>query len=187
MPNRHSSEGWLYGNLFFIISSLQCKVIRVVRMKYFHGNYKVTGSHYMIYCEIKFTVVTHPFHVAWIRTPSLLRRHLKSYRWWLRVALVSARCGVPWLGCPPLDKRLSLTCHPDRYTRPHSCRNPCSAPSSRYIHLKGQGKNHHDDAINGSIFCVTGHLCGDFTGHRWIRRTMASDEGLWCFLWPAPE
>ena len=39
---------------------------------------------------------------------------------------------------------------------------------------------------NGSIFRVTGHLCGEFTGHRWIPRTKASDAELWCFLWSAP-
>ena len=32
---------------------------------------------------------------------------------------------------------------------------------------------------NGSIFRVTGHLCGP----RWIPCTKASDAGLWCFLW----
>ena len=31
---------------------------------------------------------------------------------------------------------------------------------------------------NGSIFRVTGHLCGEFTGPRWIRRTKASDAEL---------
>ena len=36
-------------------------------------------------------------------------------------------------------------------------------------------------------FRVTGHLCGEFTGHRWIPRTMASDAELWCFLWSASE
>ena len=35
---------------------------------------------------------------------------------------------------------------------------------------------------NGSIFRVTGLLCGEFTGHRWIPRTKASDAELWCFL-----
>ena len=40
---------------------------------------------------------------------------------------------------------------------------------------------------NGHIFRVTGNLCGDFTGHRWIPRTNASDAELWCFLWSAPE
>ena len=34
---------------------------------------------------------------------------------------------------------------------------------------------------NGNIFCVTGPLCGEFTGHP------ASDAQLWCFLWSAPE
>ena len=36
---------------------------------------------------------------------------------------------------------------------------------------------------NGNIFHVTGHLCGQFTGHRWIPRTKASDAELWYFLW----
>ena len=40
---------------------------------------------------------------------------------------------------------------------------------------------------NGNIFRVNGHLCGEFTGHRWIPRTKASDAELWCFLWSVPE
>ena len=36
---------------------------------------------------------------------------------------------------------------------------------------------------NGSILRVTGLLCGEFTGHRWIPHTKASDGELWCFLW----
>ena len=39
----------------------------------------------------------------------------------------------------------------------------------------------------GNIFRVTGHLCGEFTGDRWIPRTKASDAELWCFLWSASE
>ena len=35
---------------------------------------------------------------------------------------------------------------------------------------------------NGSIFRVTGPLCGEFTGPRWIPHTKASDAELWCFL-----
>ena len=50
---------------------------------------------------------------------------------------------------------------------------------------------HHGDSAmtssNGNIFHVTGHLCGEFTGHRWILRTKASDAELWSFLWSAPE
>ena len=38
----------------------------------------------------------------------------------------------------------------------------------------------------GNIFRVTGPLCGEFTGHRRIPLTKASDAELWCFLWSAP-
>ena len=39
---------------------------------------------------------------------------------------------------------------------------------------------------NGNIFRVTGPLCGEFTGHRWIPHTKASDAEPWCFLWSVP-
>ena len=40
---------------------------------------------------------------------------------------------------------------------------------------------------NGNIFRVTGPLCGEFTGHRWIPRTKASDAELWRFVSFEPE
>ena len=40
---------------------------------------------------------------------------------------------------------------------------------------------------NGNIFRVTGPLCGEITGHRWIPHTKASDAELSCFLWSAPN
>ena len=40
---------------------------------------------------------------------------------------------------------------------------------------------------NGNIFRDIDHLCGEFTGHRWIPHTKASDAELWCFLWSASE
>ena len=40
---------------------------------------------------------------------------------------------------------------------------------------------------SGNIFHATGHMCGEFTGHRWIPRAKASDAELGCFLWSAPE
>ena len=40
---------------------------------------------------------------------------------------------------------------------------------------------------NGNICRVTGPLCGEFTGHRWIPCTNASDAELWYFLLPALE
>ena len=38
-----------------------------------------------------------------------------------------------------------------------------------------------------NIFRVTDPLCGEFTSHRWIPLTKASDAELWCFLWSEPE
>ena len=52
-----------------------------------------------------------------------------------------------------------------------------------------RGHNDHGcmmTSSNGNIFRVTGPLCGEFTGHRWIPLTKASVAELWCFLWSAP-
>ena len=38
-----------------------------------------------------------------------------------------------------------------------------------------------------NMFPVTGPLWGESTGQLWIPPTKASDGGLWCFLWFAPE
>ena len=40
---------------------------------------------------------------------------------------------------------------------------------------------------NGNIFRITGPLCWEFTGLRWIPYTKDSDAELWYFLWSAPE
>ena len=40
---------------------------------------------------------------------------------------------------------------------------------------------------DGNIFHVTGPMCGEFTGQRWIPRTKVSDAELSRFLWYAPE
>ena len=40
---------------------------------------------------------------------------------------------------------------------------------------------------NGNVFRVTGPLCGEFIGHRWIPLTKTSDAKLWCFLWSTPK
>ena len=39
---------------------------------------------------------------------------------------------------------------------------------------------HMMTSSNGNIFRVTGHLRGEFTGHRWIPHTKASDAEIWC-------
>ena len=46
---------------------------------------------------------------------------------------------------------------------------------------------HMMTSSNGNISRVTGHLCGEFNGPRWISHTKASDAELWCFLWSASE
>ena len=48
-------------------------------------------------------------------------------------------------------------------------------------------QNQHHDVMKWKHFRVTGHLCGEFTGHRWIPRTKATDAKLWYFPWSAPE
>ena len=40
---------------------------------------------------------------------------------------------------------------------------------------------------NGNVFRVTGPLYGEYTGHRWIPLTKASDAEFWCFLSSVPE
>ena len=45
----------------------------------------------------------------------------------------------------------------------------------------------HDDVIKWKHFPRYWPLCGDFTGHRWIPHTNASDVELWCFVSSTPE
>ena len=40
---------------------------------------------------------------------------------------------------------------------------------------------------NGTIFRVTGHLCGYFIGHRWIPHTKTSDVEIWCVFYLRPN
>ena len=40
---------------------------------------------------------------------------------------------------------------------------------------------------NGNSLSVTGPLCGEFIGHRWIPLTKTSDMELSCFIWSVPE
>ena len=69
------------------------------------------------------------------------------------------------------------------------CRTPCCTFLVHPYHYPLRNKvNHHImTSSNGNIFRVTGPLCGEFTGPRWIPRPKASDAELWCFLWSAPE
>ena len=64
---------------------------------------------------------------------------------------------------------------------------PWKRISTTYRYIIGVEKCRMMTSSNGNIFRVTGPLCGEFTGHRWIPRIKASDVELWCFLWFAPE
>ena len=58
-----------------------------------------------------------------------------------------------------------------------------SPPGPRWRH----GADFMMMSSNGNIFHVTGPVCKEFTSHRWIPLTEATDAELWCFLWSAPE
>ena len=60
-----------------------------------------------------------------------------------------------------------------------SRRSPCVSFQAKRKHMM--------TSSNGNIFRVTGHLCGEFTGPRWIPRTKAGDTELWPFLSSASE
>ena len=53
-------------------------------------------------------------------------------------------------------------------------------------HMLQQCPSHYD-VIKWKHFRVTGPLCAEFTGDRWILLRKASDTELWCFLWSIPE
>ena len=58
----------------------------------------------------------------------------------------------------------------------------------QFVRLSGNLENKKMmTSSNGNIFRVTGHLCGEFTGPRWIPRKKTSDAELWCFLWYVSE
>ena len=55
------------------------------------------------------------------------------------------------------------------------------AHSRFHYSCAGKVREYMMTSSNGNIFCVTGHLCGEFTGPRWIPHTKTSDAELWCF------
>ena len=50
-----------------------------------------------------------------------------------------------------------------------------------------QKLSHMMKSSNGNLLRVTDPLSGEFTGHRLIPLTKASDAEFWCFLWSASE
>ena len=79
-----------------------------------------------------------------------------------------------------------VTCPEDKLTVPD-----LTSRDLDFCIVDGCYRNWYSDIMmtssNGNIFHVTGPLCGEFTGPRWIPLTRASDAELWCFLWSAHE
>ena len=123
----------------------------------------------------------------------------------------SRRDGCRWLGCQigawssatATLTQISLKFHMNDITR-YSQRRVNMAVADALVPVWHQGicNNHNNvgrsnlqrnelrslhETSNGNIFRVTDPLCWEFSGHRWIPRTKASDAELWYFLWCAPE
>ena len=58
----------------------------------------------------------------------------------------------------------------------------CYFITFRYVYYQDMMTSSNENLIR-----VTGLLCEEFTVHRWIPFTKASDAELWCFLWSAPR
>ena len=58
---------------------------------------------------------------------------------------------------------------------------------SKRIRPRNTRVQHMMTSSNGNILRVTGPLCVEFTGPRWIPLTKASNTELWYFLWSAPQ
>ena len=64
----------------------------------------------------------------------------------------------------------------------------CKESRNQQPHIPGSVKEGlMETSSNGNIFRLTGPLCGEFTGHRWIPLTKANDLELWWFHWSKPE
>ena len=66
-------------------------------------------------------------------------------------------------------------------------RGPTELMAVRLCQEDKHCSNNMMTSSNGNISRVTGHLCGEFTGQRWISRSKASDAELWFFLSSGPE
>ena len=71
----------------------------------------------------------------------------------------------------------------------HNYRDDCICTRARIMRASACVWNprYMMTSSNGNIFLITGHLCRDFTGPRWISRRKANDAGLWWFLWSSSE
>ena len=100
--------------------------------------------------------------------PHRLKDHLKISLFYNNLLITC----VHKLWCPTKQARGIVCKNIDK------CRFNCTVFVIKYISAIMMSSN-------GNIFRVTGPLWGEFTGHRWIPGTKASDAELRCFLWSA--
>ena len=112
---------------------------------------------------------------TWIRLEAH-NRALAGELWGLLRKLEKTACVITTPHCITCKTAITAAEHKSWFDL--TKHTPISPSSASYVMMT---------SLNGNIFRVTGPLCGEFTGHRWIPRTKASDAELWCFLWFAPE
>ena len=135
--------------------------------------------------ELRFVVVMYellqvipniPFSLLAVRCPDLhqiqngyYQNHVNNTAYLATVTLI---CHLNYYFSDIREPYRQITClHTGQWSTP--------SPACTGMHMM--------TSSNGNIFRVTGHLCGEFTGPRWIPHTKASDAELWCFLWSASE
>ena len=132
--------------------------------------------------------LSHTFHHDVWNSDS--HTHSSNHEWWQISGAIITKL---------LMLRLALYCYFVQYQFNFCCKLPVLLKWSLWIwkkitfqinYVKYLWMSLHSfmmTSSNGNIFRVTGPLCGEFAGHRWISRTKASDAELWCFPWSAPE
>ena len=115
-------------------------------------------------CSNRFDTDQSPWHLTGLQ----IGQELQYNQWDVHAVL--------WFALLWLYNQLPVCMHV-RYL-PIALRVASLAPGQSYDMMTSSNEN---------IFRVTGPLCGQFTGHRWITLTKASDTELCCFLWSAHE
>ena len=139
-----------------------------VRMKFKWTSYRRTSDVNMLYpcntneVDMRFINSSHEIHMKFIWISNDLNFMLTSCE--LHKNYMTSSLHYTWIWL-----LASLLCTSYEW----------ASESALIVSISG---NHMMTSSNGDIFRVTGHLCGEFTGDRWIPCTKASDVELWCSL-----
>ena len=127
--------------------------------------------------------------MAWRRTIWMMTSHPWCPKELILINKLLNLTHFYWWNC--IQKLLSemlLSFCPGENIKRHCCRSCLlTDKTTSWANNKSLSNPIMMTSSNGIIFCVTGHLCREFTGPRWIPRTKASDAELWCSLWSAAE